>query len=609
MGEQVPYVLNLNGGLDLVSPHYVLQQNPGTARIMINYEPSVSAGYRRINGWTQFGSATPTGGTDTILGVFPYADGVVAIAGSGIYFSTDGDTWMQVNRDTYTQQSTGTLTIDGSVNVTKGTEAADLTTLYSLGEDIRISGEIRNIVGITADTITVDQAFTTSTSAIHYKNGTDTLSGTILARVGQGRAMFAWYEEDGEYGSLVWSDENGNYDLGYFKITGTGAGRVYQYDVLDSANFGAPSKPKYITQFDERIVVANDAASTGNVAWSDRLNNRRFTGASSGTLQVDHPVLAVRGLRDRVVVFCRNSIHQLVELDDPNQLNTAILPVTYKVGCASGWTVQEIGGDLIFLAPDGIRTLKAADSYGDVQFGNVARKIDPIIKEILANLNSTTFSSVTLRNKNQYRLFYTRTTFFDAEQPALIGTLKADNTGEVVWQWSKIEGMPVSAIDGVASVSDLSLNLEKHIQGMTDGKIGFHDEGNSFNGADVQARLELNELDYGDIGRRKTLHYVRIFGDVESPTVDDITMNVVYDYSDDNTAQPPAYPLAGVGGVAGYGTAIYDTDVYGGPADFSERVLIEGSGYSNKFKFDSLGPNGPYSINSLYIDMRIGPQL
>jgi len=119
----------------------------------------------------------------------------------------------------------------------------------------------------------------------------------------------------------------------------------------------------------------NDDGNVGNISWSDRLSNKHFDGASAGVIQMDAPVLNVSPLRDRVICMSRNSIHQLVELDDPNGLNTAILPVTYNIGCANGWSVQEIGGDLIWLAHDGIRTLRASEQYGDVQFGNILESL------------------------------------------------------------------------------------------------------------------------------------------------------------------------------------------------------------------------------------------
>lgn len=615
MGNQVNAIINLNGGLDLVSTHYMNQAAPGTARVMINMEASINAGYRRINGWEQFGSTTPTGSADAILGVYPYADGVVAIASTGIFFSTDGDSWIQINRDTYVAQ-TGTVEVtntSGTYIDVVGT-GTSFTTEYTVGDHIRIDSEIRQIASITDNTtMTVETAFSgaIAASTAHYKNGTDDLSAStavVVPRTDQGRAQFAWYPSDGEYGSLVISDEAGENDLAYVKFTGSGIARTYYYDVLND-DFAAPNQPKYICQFEERIITANNADGTGNIAWSERLSNQRFDGASAGVAQLDSPILAVKPLRDRVVIFCRNSIHQLVELDDPNQLNTAILPVSYNVGCASGWSVQEIGGDLIFLAHDGIRTLAASDQYGDVQFGNVARRIDPLIKELLSDVSNLTISSSVFRLKNQYRIYYTKSTNTTGEQLGLCGTLKQDLQGQISWQWSQIQGIDVACLESISNTFLTTNAVEKHFHGDYNGQVCTHDVGNDFGGNNIQAQLELNEVDYGDIGRRKTLHYVRVFGDIEEATIDDIDMQIIYDYSDVNTHQPVQYTISLETGIAAYGSAIYDTSVYGSPADFSERISVEGSGHSNKFVFNSNGSGGPYSINSLYVDLRVGALL
>lgn len=616
MGQQINSVINLVGGLDLVSTHYMNQAAPGTARTMVNMEASINAGYRRINGWEQFGSATPTGSADRILGVYPYADGVIAVASTGIYFSTDGDTWVQVNRDTYVAQ-TGTVEVtntSGTYIDVVGTTTS-FTTEYEVGDHIRIDGNIRQIAAIASNTsLTLETEISGGVVAgtAHYKNGQTTLTAsagaTVKARTDQGRAQFAWYPNDGEYGSLVITDEAGANNLAYIKISDLPGTRTYYYDVLDS-DFAAPTKPKYICQFQERIVVANDDDNVGRISWSERLSNQRFDGASAGTAILDAPILAVKPLRDRVIIFTRNAIHQLVELDDPQQLNTAILPVAYNVGCASGWSVQEIGGDLIFLAHDGIRTLKASDSYGDVQFGNVARKIDPIIKLILADIDNLVISSSVFRLKNQYRLFYTKSTNTTGEQLGLCGTLKPDLQGQVVWQWSQIQGVNMACLESIANTFLTTADVEKHFHGQYDGKVCLHDVGNDFGGSEIEAQLELNEIDYGDIGRRKTLHYVRLFGDVEEATVDDIYMQVLYDYADPDTHQPGQYIINDISGISTYGKGIYDTSVFGSSGDFNKRVLVEGSGFSNKFTFNSRGISGPFSLNSLYVDMRVGPQL
>ena len=67
-------------------------------------------------------SATiPTGlSTDDITGIVPYADGVIACQANNIYWSLDGISWTQINKDTY-QSITGTVAVTASSAAVVGT--------------------------------------------------------------------------------------------------------------------------------------------------------------------------------------------------------------------------------------------------------------------------------------------------------------------------------------------------------------------------------------------------------------------------------------------------------------------------------------------------------
>ena len=60
--------------------------------------------------------------------------------------------------------------------------------------------------------------------------------------------------------------------------------------------------------------------------------------------------------------------------------DSSIVPVAENVGCLSGYSIQEIGGDLIFLAPDGLRTVAGTARIGDVELGTVSKAIQPILQ-------------------------------------------------------------------------------------------------------------------------------------------------------------------------------------------------------------------------------------
>ena len=63
-----------------------------------------------------------------------------------------------------------------------------------------------------------------------------------------------------------------------------------------------------------------------------------------------------------------------------------VVPVAKNIGCLSGYSIQEIGGDLIFLAPDGLRTVAGTARIGDVELGTVSKAIQPIITQLAENI-------------------------------------------------------------------------------------------------------------------------------------------------------------------------------------------------------------------------------
>ena len=149
------------GGLDLVGTTHTLFRTPGVATTLENYESSIHGGYRRINGFTKFGANTPDNTSTNLEGIHTYAKGVVACQGSNIYYSADGNTWTQVNKDTY-QAQTGTVSVTaGSPTVTGS--GTSFSTEFAVNDDIRINGETYNVLSITNNTtLTVDANFISS---------------------------------------------------------------------------------------------------------------------------------------------------------------------------------------------------------------------------------------------------------------------------------------------------------------------------------------------------------------------------------------------------------------------------------------------------------------
>ena len=100
MARSQPYTISCDGGLINTSNSLELLKTPGFATKLRNFEVNISGGYRRINGYEKFGgaSAVQPNGTEDVLGIFVYGDGVVVCSGTDIFFSEDGTSWLQINK-------------------------------------------------------------------------------------------------------------------------------------------------------------------------------------------------------------------------------------------------------------------------------------------------------------------------------------------------------------------------------------------------------------------------------------------------------------------------------------------------------------------------------
>jgi hypothetical protein len=103
MAEQLKqFLVHCEGGLDLTQS--VLMRDPGVATALINYEAGITGGYKRVAGYSKY-STTAVTGQGTVLGVFVYNAGVVAVrptvadaTKSDVYYGT-GTSWTKINTD------------------------------------------------------------------------------------------------------------------------------------------------------------------------------------------------------------------------------------------------------------------------------------------------------------------------------------------------------------------------------------------------------------------------------------------------------------------------------------------------------------------------------
>jgi hypothetical protein len=316
MARSQPFTVACAGGLVTSANSIDLLRTPGVATVLQNFEVSIEGGYRRINGFSKFGAGDavqPTGGVTTILGTQPYADGVIVTAGTNIYFTQDGITWLTINR-------------------------------LSAG-----SGD-------------------------NYSTFT---GKSIAARTGQGQCQFAMFEGAGQdYGSIIIAD--GVNEPFSFRMEGTGALSTRTYFTQEITVTGTKGV-QFITAHDHHLIAAGVTDNENTVYYSVNNDPTSFSGTGAGAVTISDKIVGIKGFRTDLFIFCENSIHKLININ--NSSTVAVIPVAESVGCLSGYSIQEIGGDLIFLAPDGLRTVAGTSRIGDVELGTVSKSIQPIITD------------------------------------------------------------------------------------------------------------------------------------------------------------------------------------------------------------------------------------
>ena len=599
MAEQGVSVI-CEGGLDKVGTTHTLFRTPGVATELQNFESSIHGGYRRVSGFTKFGSNQPNGSADDIEGIFRYAKGVVACQGANIYYSTDGSTWTQVNKNTYIDK-TGTVAVSaGSATIT-GTSTS-FSSEFAAGDDIRVNGEEYNVLSIASDTsMTVDENFAaTASSQTISKNGASAAqlsSASAVARTSQSNVQFALYEGESQYGELFITD--GVNEIAQLKITISGSTYTYAFKEIEARS--APSDPSLCTIFGERLVVAGQSDNPQVVAYSTRLIPEDFTGSSAGTIDVGDQIRAIKPFRNKLIIFCKDSIYQLSGLDSTVVLSS----VTKNIGTLDGNTVQEIGGDLVFLAPDGLRTIAGTARIDDIELSSISRKILPIFRDdVLPNLANIVFSSMVIKEKSQYRLYYYNTTKASALQKGLIGTFKISSTGAAIYEWSETKGIPARRVHAGTDEND----SEVLYHASDDGYVYNHDTGNNFAGSNIEAMYKTPDMDYGDAGVRKTLYYIKTSIRSEG-TNNNLKLLCRYDFEDNNVPQPAEIDIGSLSNPAVFGTAVFGTAVFGATLFPQQKTNLTGSGFTSNFKIRSNGTSSGYTVSGFYIDFIPGGRI
>ena len=366
----------------------------------------------------------------------------------------------------------------------------------------------------------------------------------------------------------------------------------YTEDIINATGGGtAPTNPKYVKSFANHMWYGGMSNSTHSVIFSGPYTEDDFdTGA--GEIKVGDVVTGLKVFRDELFIFCQRKIYKVT---GTSSSNFALAEVAKNVGTLAHHSIQEISGDLLFLSADGIRTVAGTERIGDVELGTVSKQVQDRINDI----TYTNVTSLVIRDKSQYRLFYP-TDGAESSSKGLLACIKINpNTGQLGYEYADIKGLKVSCCD-----SDYISNAETVVHGGYDGYIYKQESGNVWTRASDTAALDSTyrspDMTMGDPGIRKSMERVNLNWKPEGEV--SASLYLQYNYNDRETPQPDLITLTSSGSGAYYGTGAYGTATYGQGDLPITRKSVEGSGFAIAVKITDTSTNLPWSIRGFQLE-------
>ena len=547
---------------------------PGEALQLENFEPDISGGYRRISGFRKYVNAVvphTSSSSESLLMIANFDNKVLAARGEKIFSSASAELSIAIAADT-SMTGSGTITVPSTLG-------------FSSSGTLQINSEIFTYTGKTSTTFTGVTRAVSSTAAAHSKLDVVSESWTVrdTGRTSAAKYHFERYNFDGNEKIICVDGVNAPV---IFNTSMTAA------DVSDSSVAGST----VVAAYRNHMFYGGKSTTPQEVVFSEPFDEDGFTsGQGAGSIKVDDTVVALKVFRDSLFIFCENRIFKLT---GSSSSDFSVQPVTRNIGCINSFTVQEFAGDLIFLGPDGLRTVAATARIGDTELGTISKNIQTVFDENIKDAGS--FDSVVIPDKTQYRIFFTKDGQGQTLSKGAICVLKKE-----AFEFSETRGIQVACTDTFVESGDVIV-----LHGDTTGFIQRQESGNDFDGTAILGRYRSPDMSFGDTGIRKHMQRVIINYKPEADINADLILR--YDNEDTDSARPANYPLDTANVAAQYGSATYSTQgsatqfVYGGPTQPLVRQPVEGSGFSVALKVEDGGTTAPYSLKGFQLEYQLG---
>jgi len=315
----------------------------------------------------------------------------------------------------------------------------------------------------------------------------------------------------------------------------------------------------------------------------------------AGQINVGSDITGLAVFREQLIIF---SIDRITRLVGSTVADYSLQPIVESIGCIEPDTIQEIGGDIIFMGPDGLRTLSATDRNGDFGLDVASKPIKPNFDTFKSN--STTFTSLVIRNKAQYRIFGYASANRAAVSRGILGTKFIDQGGSGL-QFAELKGIKAKVCDSQLTGTD-----ELIVFCNDDGYVYTLEVGTDFDGSNIDAIYQSPFMPFDDPQTRKTFYKFILYLDPEGLV--SLTCSLVFDQEDPNRIQPASFTVTGTGtGIFTYGspTALFGTSTFGGQLDkiYSNNVI--GSAKNVSIRIEDISTNPLYTLDTAVFEYSI----
>jgi len=389
-------------------------------------------------------------------------------------------------------------------------------------------------------------------------NATYSSAGVTIG--GSGKVRFLKYDFDGTE-KIMLVDSTGK----PYRFDGT---TFEQLSSLPADTSGS----SFIVNFKNHIFLGNGK----NVVFSAPYADTDFTSASGGgIINVADTITGMIVFRDQLIVFSENSINVIA---GSSVGDFQLKPVSRDLGCVGEDTIQEIGGDIIFLGPDGLRLFSATDRFGDFSLASVSKTIQVEILDLISS-SPNGFTSTVIREKSQYRIFGYNSTYTNDSAKG-IGATQLE-TG--------IAFNDTRGINAFVTYSEYDGFAERIYFANADGFVYQMEQGNTFAGTDIPATFATPFIPLGDPTVRKTIYkgvtYLDVNGDF------DLEYSLKFDFDQPDSIQPDSILSSDAAASITYGSGIYGTSLFGVKQKATYEVQTIGSGFTVSILYETTGAN------------------